>query len=378
MPDAKRWLEPIARAQVPDVWLDALRRAEAPIPMPKHEHRAFRVAAILVAAALVLGLALFGLWGLDGNDGQPLTGPTGPLSTFTDPAGIPIAVQYPADWHAAVAQSPIGWTGVNPRVGLVVSNTIAAMPERSRGNQPGYLPGDPDLPSSYVTVQITRSEFVASTLLQDSPLPLSMNDAVATPGRKNFRYLIAVVGGRQVFISVEAGPDASDADLERADQVVASITSTSHAISPYDLAGPTVDGGQITAAYVSDRVVVIGAWASWCAPCRAEIVELRRIAAIYADNPNVLVLGIDVNDDLTAARAFLADHHATFQSLVAGPDVVAKLSLTTVPLSLVIDTRGRLHALQLSAPIHPGSRSAIRGQIRKIRATVDNALGARS
>jgi len=373
MPDAKRWLEPIARTQVPDVWLDALRRAEAPMAVHRHEHRALRVAAILVAAAVVLGLALFGLWGLDGNDAQPATGPTGPLSTFTDPAGIPIAVQYPAEWHAAVAQSPIGWTGVNPRVGLVVSNTISAMPERSR-NQPGYLPGDPDLPSSYVTVQITRSESVASALLKNSPLPLSMSDAVATPGRKNFRYLIAVVGGTQVFISVEAGPDASEADLARADQIVASIASTSHAISPYDLAGPTVDGGQITAAYVSDRVVVVGAWASWCTPCSAEIVELRRIAAIYADNPNVLVLGINVNDDVTAARAFLADHHATFQSLVAGPDVVAELSLTTVPVSLVIDTRGRLHALQLGAPIHPGSRSAIRGQVRKIRATVDRAL----
>jgi thiol-disulfide isomerase/thioredoxin len=82
-------------------------------------------------------------------------------------------------------------------------------------------------------------------------------------------------------------------------------------------AASTVDAGEvaelptITAAEArtlletSDRPVVLNVWASWCGPCRSEAPLLRRAHAEFGDE--VRFVGIDVRDDQTAARAFIAE-----------------------------------------------------------------------
>jgi hypothetical protein len=128
-------------------------------------------------------------------------------------------------------------TGVNNWIGLVISNEARAVPAHP-ANHPAYFRVHPDLPPTYVTVQILRRDVPAfhGPPVPETPLPLSMADATATPGSRNFRYLSVQIGGTQLFISVEAGPDASAADLARADQIVASIRSTEGPTTPLSFA----------------------------------------------------------------------------------------------------------------------------------------------
>ncbi len=51
------------------------------------------------------------------------------------------------------------------------------------------------------------------------------------------------------------------------------------------------------------RVVVINLWASWCAPCRAEMPDLQRLYATYRSR-NVVVLGVDQGESAERARSF--------------------------------------------------------------------------
>ncbi|MFL5792116.1 MAG: PASTA domain-containing protein [Actinomycetota bacterium] len=214
------------------------RKVDDRTPAVLRPRRHLRTVAILVAATIVLGLALYSLRGLDGNGAQPMTGPTEALSTSVDPARIPISVRYPAEWYAAVGMTSPGFTGVNPWIGLVISNDARAVPAGRGGSRPGYFRVHPDLPTTYVTVQILRRDVPAvhGPPAPATPLPLSMAEATTASGRRNFRYLSAQIGGTQVFVSVEAGPDASAADLGSADAIVASIRSTEGRSTPLSFA----------------------------------------------------------------------------------------------------------------------------------------------
>ena len=54
----------------------------------------------------------------------------------------------------------------------------------------------------------------------------------------------------------------------------------------------------------STEPVVLNVWASWCVPCRSEAPLLDRAAAAQ---PGVRFVGLNVRDDQTGAREFIAE-----------------------------------------------------------------------
>jgi cytochrome c biogenesis protein CcmG/thiol:disulfide interchange protein DsbE len=68
-----------------------------------------------------------------------------------------------------------------------------------------------------------------------------------------------------------------------------------------------LDGGveafEARLAELRGTPVVVNQWASWCPPCRAEFGMFQRLAEKYAGR--VAFLGVDMQDDREAARAFL-------------------------------------------------------------------------
>ena len=73
--------------------------------------------------------------------------------------------------------------------------------------------------------------------------------------------------------------------------------------------GTTLDGQAFDLAAYKGKVVVVNFWASWCGWCAREMPDLVKFAAAH---PDVVVVGVDVNDKVTDAQQFAAKYAITY------------------------------------------------------------------
>lgn len=76
------------------------------------------------------------------------------------------------------------------------------------------------------------------------------------------------------------------------------------------LAFVKTDGTPAALADFAGKPVLLNLWATWCAPCRAEMPALDRLAGLAGDKVNVVAVNVDVGLSDKPAR-FLADIGAT-------------------------------------------------------------------
>lgn len=94
----------------------------------------------------------------------------------------------------------------------------------------------------------------------------------------------------------------------------------------------------------TDTPIVLNVWASWCVPCRSEAPLLERAATTTAGD--VRFIGLNVRDDQTGAREFIAEFFpAAPIEHFADPSGAIPTDLggtRGVPLTLFYDRNGEL------------------------------------
>lgn len=105
------------------------------------------------------------------------------------------------------------------------------------------------------------------------------------------------------------------------------------------------------------KVKLVNFWASWCAPCRAEHPNLKKLS-----DEGVRVLGVNYKDDPANAQAFLAELGNPYAAI--GADQSGRMGLDWglygVPETFVIDGQGKV-VLRFPGPV---TERVIDGEIR--------------
>jgi thiol-disulfide isomerase/thioredoxin len=120
---------------------------------------------------------------------------------------------------------------------------------------------------------------------------------------------------------------------------------------------PLAGGAPIQLSDVEGPAVV-NLWATWCAPCRAEIPDFEEVHQERSDE--VTFVGINVGEDGDRAAAFIDDVGATYdQFLDSEGFVVTELNATAMPVTLVLDADGEVVVRHLGPLDQDGLNDAI-------------------
>jgi cytochrome c biogenesis protein CcmG/thiol:disulfide interchange protein DsbE len=102
-----------------------------------------------------------------------------------------------------------------------------------------------------------------------------------------------------------------------------------------------VDGSKtIRLSNYRGKIVILNFWASWCAPC---LEEFPSLIDLQKQMPQIVVIGVDFDDDVSAYRQYLIDNHI---DLLTIHDESQKSNLafgtTRPPETYIIDSQGKI------------------------------------
>lgn len=108
------------------------------------------------------------------------------------------------------------------------------------------------------------------------------------------------------------------------------------------------DGQNFNTADLRGKVIVVNFWASWCATCKVEAVDLETAWQQYKPGGEVIFLGVDYVDTEPEAREYLAAYGITYPNgQDAQTSISRKYRMRAVPETYIIDRQGTLAYIKI-------------------------------
>ena len=131
-----------------------------------------------------------------------------------------------------------------------------------------------------------------------------------------------------------------------------------------DFSLPDESGAMVSLDDFDGQVVLINFWASWCGPCREEMPLLDELHQRY-EPLGFTMLGVNVEEDSTAAQKFLQGTAVSFPILFDRENSVSKLyDVIAMPSTVIVGRDGTVRYIHHG--YEPGNENDYQDQIRQL------------
>ena len=129
--------------------------------------------------------------------------------------------------------------------------------------------------------------------------------------------------------------------------------------------------------HLGNKVVVVNFFATWCAPCQAELPMLQRLHEKYAEQGlEVVVVSIDDPKSVAKVKPLVREQKYTFDVLLDTQTKVVSIynPKKVVPFTSVIDKSGNLHAEKFG--FQPGDEEKFEKELQTLLGLAEPAATA--
>ncbi|MCL1974467.1 MAG: TlpA family protein disulfide reductase [Bacteroidetes bacterium] len=124
------------------------------------------------------------------------------------------------------------------------------------------------------------------------------------------------------------------------------------------------EGKKVSLSDFKGKVVLVDVWATWCAPCKAEIPYLKELEKAYHDKEVVVMsISIDPATDKPKWTNFIKKENLTGVQLFGGDgpksEIVRLHGINAIPRFLLYNKKGELVNANAPRPSDPALRSSI-------------------
>lgn len=117
-----------------------------------------------------------------------------------------------------------------------------------------------------------------------------------------------------------------------------------------ELTLPCFTGGAPVDLHQIQGPAVINLWASWCAPCRAELPAFQRLSE-QAEG-QLTVVGVNMRDTRSGAQSIGEDFGVRFPSLIdQGEALQRALGRKAIPMTVLVDANSRIRHVDVSGAL---------------------------
>jgi len=110
-------------------------------------------------------------------------------------------------------------------------------------------------------------------------------------------------------------------------------------LTDYSWSLRSLDGSDYDFSKAKGKVIILNFWATWCAPC---IAEMPAFQELYADYGNKIEFLLVSNEKEDVIQKFLNKHDYTFRIMRPMSAIPESLEARSIPRTFIIDKKGNI------------------------------------